>query len=287
MTMSSPISDDARDQLLKNLVIPPRPDVLDQLTALRNDPDINLAKVAKVIEDDLALSAAMIKAANSPVFSRGQRVSSVSRAISILGIKNVISLISGLLLRTRMTGDAPASLERFWERAMAVAMISNALCERIVHAPDEARSYALFHSCGSALMLMRYPGYERTLEMIGLAADDKISRVEQELHGTSHDVVGYLVAKAWHMPDMFCQAILLQHDPKVLNTSENLPIDHDGRMMVAIARASSNVWRTLTPGSVDAGWEGRESDVLAYLGLDATEYEDWRDAMHRHLMADA
>ncbi|GGY18254.1 HDOD domain-containing protein [Paludibacterium paludis] len=282
--MASLITDENRDQLLKNLVIPPRPDVLDQLTALRNDPDINLVKVARVIGDDVALSAAMMKAANTPVFSRGRKVTSVSQAISLLGVKNVVSLIGGIVLRTRLTGDAPACLEGFWEQAMMVAMISSALCDHIAHVPEDARSFALFHNCGVALMLMRYPGYERTLAMIEHAPDERISQIEHELHETSHDVVGFLVARAWNMPEAFCQAILLQYDPKVYQPAQSLPISHEGRMMIAIVRAATHVWRTRSPDRQDPGWSHRQQAVLAYLGLDATEYEDWRDAMHQRLL---
>jgi len=281
---STVISTEDRDQLLKNLVIPPRPSVLDTLMAMRNDPSINLQKVGKVIASDVALSAAVLKAANSPLVHRGRRTSSVSQAINLLGIKNVVNLVSGLVLRTRLTDDAPASIEQFWERAMLIAMISSALCQRLDHAPEDSASFALFHSCGIALMLMRYPSYERTLELIEMASDDRITRVENELHGTSHDIVGYLVGRAWNMDEAFCQTILLQFDPGIFNPEVELPISADARLCIAITRAATNVWRTLTPGNVDAGWPAIGEAVLTMIGLDAAEFEDWREGMHQRLV---
>jgi HD-like signal output (HDOD) protein len=281
--MNAVIKPEERDQLLKNLVIPPRPSVLDSLMALRDDNDINLQKIGQVIATDVALSAAILKAANSPAIQCERKISSVSQAINLLGVKNVVSLISGLVLRSRLSGDSPASIEHFWERAMQITMISAALCEHIGISPEESPSYALFHGCGIALMLMRYPHYERTLQLIEMASDDRISKVEHELHGTSHTVVGYLVARAWNMPENFSQAILLQHDPDVFNTAAQLPISLDERVTIAITRAATNVWRTLIPGNVDAGWAGRQQAVLALLGLDSTDFEDWRDNMHQRM----
>jgi HD-like signal output (HDOD) protein len=281
--MSAIIKPEERDQLLKNLVIPPRPSVLDSLMALRNNNDVNLQKIGKVIATDVALSAAILKAANSPVIQRGREISSVSQAINLLGVKNVVSLISGLVLRSRLSGDSPASIEHFWERAMQIAMINTSLCDRIGINLEESPSYALFHSCGIALMLMRYPHYERTLQLIEMASDDRIAKVEQELHGTSHTVVGYLVARAWNMPESFAQAILLQHDPDVFNTAVALPISLDERIIIAITRAATNIWRTLIPGNVDAGWAAREEAVLALLGVDGTDFEDWRDNIHQSM----
>lgn len=281
--MNAIINTEERDKLLKNLVIPPRPSVLDSLMALRQDSDLNLQKVGNIIATDVALSAAILKAANSPAIQPGRRISSVAQAINLLGVKNVVSLISGLVLRSRLTGETPPSIEQFWERAMLITMICGALCDHIGHAPEECPSYALFHGCGIALMLMRYPNYERTLQLIEMASDDRISKVEHELHGTSHDVVGYLVARAWNMPDNFCQAILLQHDRAVFDPEIELPITTDERMSIAITRAATNVWRTLVPGNLDAGWNDLRDPVLNTIGIDAVDFEDWRESMHQKL----
>jgi HD-like signal output (HDOD) protein len=281
--MNAIINTEDRDKLLKNLVIPPRPAVLDSLMALRDGSDINLQKIGNVIATDVALSAAILKAANSPAIQSGRHITSVSQAINLLGIKNVVNLVNGLVLRSRLTGKSPASIEQFWERAMLITMISSALCDHIGHTPEESPSYALFHGCGIALMLMRYPNYERTLQLIEMGNDDRIAKVEQELHGTCHAVVGYLVGLAWNMPESFCQAILLQHDPDVFNTSVPLPISLDERVTIAITRAATNVWRTLTPGNLDAGWSARSQAVLEIIGIDAVDFEDWRESMQHRL----
>jgi HD-like signal output (HDOD) protein len=281
--METIISKAEREKLLKNLIIPPRPVVLDSLLALRDDPDINLQKIGAVLETDMALSVAVLKAANSPLVTRTRAIASVQQAISLLGSKNVINLISGLVVRTHLTGSAPPSIEIYWERAMMVAQICKALCDQIGRTPDDCASYALFHSCGIALMLMRYKNYERTLQLIEMASDERVTRIEQELHGTSHDIVGYLVGKAWNMPEHFCQCILRQFDPAVFDPATEMEIDHDGRLSIAITRAATNVARTLMPGNTDPGWDERQEQVLRMLGIGADEFEDWRDHMHQRL----
>jgi HD-like signal output (HDOD) protein len=281
--MDKVISQSERDALLKNLVIPPRPAVLDSLLALRNDPDISLQKIGAVLETDMALSVAVLKAANSPLVPRTRPIGSVQQAISLLGSKNVINLISGLVVRTHLTGAAPPSIELYWERAMVIAQICKALCDHIGHTPEDCPSYALFHSCGIALMLMRYQNFERTLQLIEMAPDDRVTRIEHELHGTSHDVVGYLVGRAWNMPEHFCQSILHQFDPDAFNPDAALPIDQEARLSIALTRAATNVWRTQTPGNVDAGWAEREESALRMLGIGRDEFDDWRDGMHHRL----
>lgn len=265
---------------MRNLVIPPRPALLDQLTALRGNPDMNLVKVADLIATDIGLSAAILKAANSPVFGSRRTITSVQQAVSLLGTRNIISLVSGLLLRLSLTAESPPVIEQFWERTMQEASIAAALCERLGSPADECQSFTLFRSCGIAVMLMRNGKYERTLRLIGQAKDRQISKIEQEFHNTSHDVVGYLVARAWNMPEDFCQAILLQHNPELFAKSSAPLLDHDHMMMVAVARAAHYVWRTSTDHNGDSAWRERADEIISYLGMNTTEFDDWVDEMH-------
>ena len=274
---------DTTAALVRNLVIPPRPMLLDQLLALRNDPDMSLHAVAELIATDIGLSAAILKAANSPVLGSSRRITSVQQAVSLLGTRNIINLVSGLLLRLSLTAESPPIIESFWERTMQEASIAAALCERLGRPSDECQSFTLFRSCGIAVMLMRNANYERTLRLVSQARDRQISKIEQEFHNTSHDVVGYLVARAWNMPEAFNQTILLQHNPDLFQPSSEPLLDHEHKMMVAVARAAQYVWRTSTDHNGDSAWRERADEIVSYLGMDMTEFDDWVDDMHDRL----
>lgn len=271
--------------LVRNLVIPPRPEILDKLVALRSKPDMSLMDVADIISSDLGLSAAILKAANSPFFGSGRTLTSIMQAVNLLGERNIVHLVHGLLLRLTLTSQNPPVIEQFWERTMNEASIAASLCEKLGRTPDECQSFALFRSCGIAVMLMRYPNYERTLRLITQARDRQVSKIEQEFHGTSHDVVGYLVARTWNMPEDFSQAILLQHNPDLFQDSNDELLDHGHKMMIAVARAAQHIWRTSTDQNGDPGWKDRAEELIAYLGMHEVEFEDWVDEMHDRIHA--
>ncbi|POZ63725.1 HDOD domain-containing protein [Chromobacterium alticapitis] len=281
--MATELNVEQRKTLLQNLVIPPRPEILDKLQALRQDSVSPLQELSELIASDPALSIAMLKAANSPVLGQGRRIQSIGQAVNLLGVNNVINLASGLVLRSRLTQETPPILEVFWEKAMQLTTVAGLLSERLAHVPDQCQSYALFHACGIAILLMRQPGYARTLQLMEMADDDRILKLQQQLHGTDHAVVGYLVAKVWHMPENFARAIQLQYDPQALDAGPDAPLDHEGRMMVAITRAAQHAWRTSLPGQTDPGWPQRRAAVLAYLGLNQEEFEDWCDHLHQQM----
>lgn len=279
--MSTLIDDATTDHLLRNLVIPPRPGVLDKIAALRRQPDLELGEIAEVLTEDLALTAAMLKAANSPLIGQGRKIASVPQALSLLGVNNTLNLLNGLAVRAALTAQMPPTLEVFWERAMTIASVAGALCEQLEGVPDEAQSFALFHGCGVAIMLMQMPDYVRTQRLIALARDGQIPKIEVQLHNTSNNVVGYLVARTWLMPEAFAQAILQQYNLGLFRGEEGL--DASGKLMIAITRAARNVWRTLTDSKGDPGWEEAGPLVLGYLGLNDCEFEDWRDEMHQRI----
>lgn len=283
--MRVPLFDaDTTSELVRNLVIPPRPAIMDQLMALRSNPDMSLMDVADVISTDIGLSSAVLKAANSPLFGASRTLTSIHQAVSLLGVRNLIFLVQGLLLRLTLTSQLPPAIEQFWERTMHEADTAVALCQRLGRPSEECQTFALFRSCGIAVMLMRYPNYERTLRLITQAQDKQISKIELEFHGTSHDVVGYLVGRAWLMPEDFNQAILLQHSPELFNNDhQHQLLDHGHKMMVAVARAAQHVWRTSIDHHGDPGWKEREDALLAYLGMSKVEFEDWVDEMHHRI----
>lgn len=272
---------DTTSELVRNLVIPPRPAIMNQLMALRSNPDMSLMDIADVIATDVGLSSAVLKAANSPFFGASRSLTSIHQAVSLLGVRNLLFLVQGLLLRLTLTSQMPPSIETFWERTMHEAATAAALCHRLGRPSEECQSFALFRSCGIAVMLMRYPNYERTMRLISQAQDRQVGKIEQEIHGTSHDVVGYLVGRTWLMPEDFNQAILLQHSPELFSAdSDNQLLDHEHKMMVAVARAAQHVWRTSTDSKGDPGWKERSGELIAYLGMSTEEFEDWVDEMH-------
>src|SRR5450830_1872699 len=103
-----------RDGPVKDIVIPPCPELLVQLqTELgRADPDPQV--VADIAASDVAMTAALIRIANSPLYFRREPVKSVNQAISMLGVKPTATVLTGFLLRSAIRVDGSV-IEHFWE----------------------------------------------------------------------------------------------------------------------------------------------------------------------------
>lgn len=272
------------ESLLKNLVIPPRPLLLEQLETLKQAGDIAPGRLAQLIGQDLALSAAVLKAANSPLLGSQRAITSVMQAISLLGTQNVMHLVNTMVLRNQFSQPSSPALEAYWDESGACSLLVNQLARLVLASPQDSQSFALFRGCGIPLMLMHFPKYSQTLAMTARTRDDQLCAIEQALHNTHHAVLGYMLARAWHMPKNFCRAILEQYDPAVFDKSSSR-LGDEALRMIALARATRHVWRTQTDLAADPGWDDVGSAMLAYLQLGSSEFEDWRSAMHETLLA--
>jgi hypothetical protein len=90
---------------VKDIVIPPCPELLVQLQTELNQADPDPGAVAAIAGSDVAMTAALIRIANSPVYARREPVGSVAQAVSMLGMKPTASLPTGFLLRNAIRID--------------------------------------------------------------------------------------------------------------------------------------------------------------------------------------
>lgn len=211
--------------LVRELAIPPRPEVVTVLFEEMASDSPDLARVTRHIAHDVGLAAAMLKAANSPLFRRASKISSVKQAVDLLGMRNVSSIATGLVIRNAIGGEASLpELLRFWEAAESVALLCGHLARELRCLPaDEAFTYGLFHDCGIPMLLQRFPRYGAALEMARAERDSMFTQVEDRSIGTNHAVVGYFMARSWGLEEGMSKAILHHHDHDAFVVGVELP----------------------------------------------------------------
>lgn len=271
--MTAEIDIESAQKAVKGINIPPRPALLNELSneMQKRDPDTNF--MAGRIAKDVGLSAAILKVINSPYFGLRSKVGSVPMAVQLLGIQNVKSIVTGLLLKSTIGGGL--SLERFWDSSEKVAKISAYIASILPRAPrDEAYTLGLFRECGIPLLMLRFENYKDTLKLAG--ADSRpMNLVEDEHHGTNHAVVGYMVAKTWGLPDILVEAILRHHDTDVFSATDNAAAGV--RTLIAINYLAEYLNDTSVRMRDNLQWQAVAEPVLDHLGLTAGEFNDLKD----------
>src|SRR5471032_2036883 len=154
-----PVENAVEDALMRSIRIPPRPSLLVDLQRELAQSDPSPRRIARTIGNDVGMSGALLKLANSSYFGAVRKAKSVEQAINFLGIDQCAALLTGLLAREAIEGKEN-ELNHFWEvsarRAQALVFISRRL--RIAPA-DIAHTFGLFCDIGVPLLMNRFPDY--------------------------------------------------------------------------------------------------------------------------------
>jgi HD-like signal output (HDOD) protein len=174
--------------------IPAQPAALVKLSLLLAEDDINLSAAAELIETDMALAAAVLKAVNSSLYGLKGRVQTVQQAITYLGMREVSAITFELGLRAAFP---PAEeLEPLWGRAARRGLLMGRVAARLGLDAWAAHSAGLFEECGKAVLFRHAPDHYRS--MLRAAFDDSsLAALERTGFGVSHDALGAALCESW------------------------------------------------------------------------------------------
>ncbi len=278
--MSTDLTDEQIKHILQGIKIPPQPQILVDLQMEQCMPDPDIHRIATLISQDVGLSGTILKFVNSPVFGLSNKISSISQAVSLLGLQSVVNIINGISIKGEMSDETIVELTRFWDTANDISQIAYNIAKRIGSpVPDQAFALGLFHNCGIPLMMQRFPGYLATLEQAYGEKNRRITDRENEVYNTNHSVVGYYTAKSWNLPTDICQAIAEHHAiERVFEAgASRSPSKRTLLSILKIAEHLCGNHVVFGNQQQDYEWLRIRKQVLEYVGLTTYDLEDMRE----------
>lgn len=191
------------------------PHIVTRLVQLVNAEDSTLQDFEAVIRLDPALVARLLTLVNSSYFGLTRKVDSISRAVALLGMKNlhniaVTDAIQGML--RSHSGATAFSPQRLWLHSAASGICCKMIAERIFTLNgDDAYLCGILHDIG--LIVEMQADLETFLQLIDELTPENASiiDVEQRLFATDHAQIGHILAKEWRIPDPIAEAIRDHH----------------------------------------------------------------------------
>ncbi|MDP3082177.1 MAG: HDOD domain-containing protein [Rubrivivax sp.] len=174
--------------------IPSQPESLVKLSLLLAADEIDLPAVAALIETDMALAAAMLKAVNSSLYGLKGRVQSVQQAITYLGMREVAGITFEMGLRAAF--PPTPELEPVWQRAAQRGLIMGRLGQRLSLDAWAAHSAGLFEECGKAVLFRHAPDHYGAM-LRAATSDAELLTLEHTGFGVSHDALGAALCESW------------------------------------------------------------------------------------------
>lgn len=189
------------------------PAVMAEVLRICDDPDSSLSQLGEVIMRDVALTARVLKVANSPYYGTAQEVSSIRQAVVVLGAARVKSLCLSLSLyelSNKIGGRV--NLKDFWRHSLNVACVAELIARRVEPSlAEEAFICGCLHDIG-VLILDNVYAKEYAKVFQATAAGGDLIRVEQQYLEIDHAAAGEMVARVWNFPPRFCDTIAHHHD---------------------------------------------------------------------------
>jgi HD-like signal output (HDOD) protein len=191
--------------------LPPSPLVATKLLELLRLPDTSVRELATTLSLDPAVSARLLRMANSVFYDQQRQVTTVERAIIVIGqdtLRNM-ALDSSLRNATRTYGLLE---RRLWENALASAVACRAIAKVAGgYAPEEAYIAGLLHHVGKTVMVNRDKALYQEVLRIVEAGEGELLDVERGLFAFSHDLVGAALLHFWNFPEQLISAAHYHH----------------------------------------------------------------------------
>ncbi|TVZ38491.1 HD-like signal output (HDOD) protein [Alteromonadaceae bacterium 2753L.S.0a.02] len=177
------------------LVLPTLPEIALKVREVADDEDASIKQLADVIASDAALTARIIRVANSPIFRAPREIEDLNMALSRLGMQYTCNLATGLAMEQmfQATSDiVDKRLREVWSRSSEIAGMCHVLCKhRTKLRPDQAALAGLVHQIG-VLPILSYAEDNPSILRDSFTLDDVIEN--------AHPEIGVKILNAWEFP---------------------------------------------------------------------------------------
>jgi putative nucleotidyltransferase with HDIG domain len=245
-----------RDKVKTIINLPALPSIAMEVVEMVDNPRTSASQLGKVISSDQALTAKVLKIANSPFYGFPKKISTIDFAIIVLGfdaLKEIvisISLVSSLQKKSDSYFDSKA----FWDHAIATGVIARKLARDLGYrVSGEVFVGGLLHDMGVSVMHRYFNGEFRRIVDITRDSELTFTEAEESVLGVTHAEIGSWLAERWNLPDHLVEAILYHNTPTKAATNPEL---------VSIIHCADNVATRIASGAVEFD-KGIEFDPAA------------------------
>ncbi len=288
MNNAAPVIDH-KDLLSSAEAIDALPITVSKLASIISDGDHDIREIVDVVSLDQALTATLLRRANSAALGGAMQIKTVRDAAVRMGTGSLLSMALAASVSGRMNHALPAyglAEGELWKQSVAASVAADLVRVRArIDVPTEASTAALLHDFGK-IVLSNHFG-PQVLDLLRAAAQSEgisILEAEQTIFGVTHADIGGVVAQQWKLPYTIVDAIIHHH----VTGPDHTPIS------ATVSLAHGMVHDILHFGETDEVQEVQETTapsvhepvveshaaVLAVLGIPAESYDDLLGTAH-------
>jgi len=238
-------------QTIQNYIdkMPSLPTTVNKVLKICNQADVSPNDLNKIISLDPVLAGNVLRLINSAYCALPNHITSLTRAIIILGINTVknLALSTAVLRNMKESEQSSLSMDKFWAHSICVGVIAKAIaaqCEIPVNQREEFFLAGLLHDLGKIPMAHCFP--DEYSACLTDAQENKLSLHDAEIavFGFNHQHCGHTIASKWKLNDNIIAAMRYHHEAEKSDPDHRLLISS-----VAIADVYANIFEIGSAGN--------------------------------------
>ena len=243
--------------------LPYSPGLLAELFAQTGEASYSsLEDIGRTMAQDQGLTARVLALANSAYYGLQAEVTSAGRAVAVLGLAEVRTLVLTVGVAAMARDHVPAKLldlSAYWRHQAVTALGARLLARRLDMDPDALYTAGMLHDLGKLLTAMHRPGDWAAIRA-SQAGILPWHEAEDAYWGIDHAIVGAMTLSSWNLPLAITDPVSWHHAPGLALESKA------EAEALALADALAHVADDdATPTGLDP------AEGLAKLGLDPGE----------------
>lgn len=196
------------------------PDVCIRVKEMVDDPTYSASDIGKIVSSDAALTARLLRIVNSAFYGFPARIETVSRAITIVGNRELRDLVFAATVAgifEKVSSDL-IDIESFWRHSVYCGIVSRIIAKRcrVLH-KERLFVAGLIHDIGRLVIAFKMPDQCRLVLQHMKEHNVPLHEAEQAILGFDHTQVGEELMKAWSLPQSHQMATANHHTPKQAN----------------------------------------------------------------------
>ena len=193
----------------------PLPHVASRVISVAEDDRFSAYDLSAIVATDTALTAKILRLANSAYYGYPRRITTVRDAVVLIGFRTVRATAIAAAVIDLFPAKAlgPFSTDLFRGHSVACALVAEALAKETGHAkPDEAFTAGILHDMGRMVMAQYQPAEFGQALYRALRRQQPLWEAEDEQFGFDHAALGSELARRWNFPGELTAAIAEHHD---------------------------------------------------------------------------
>ena len=201
----------------KQIELPSPPAIAVRILNAVQEGDSSLFDLERIISADPALTGKLLKLANSAFYSLPQKVSNISRALSILGTNVIKNIALSFVITNELRGDKSSffDFDYFWRRSVTTAVSAELICTLLQKQNDDIFVTALLQDIGILTMYMsRGKEYANILNTCQENGGTCLSEMERNKYQFDHQQLGHILLESWNIPQSVTIPMYYHHEPE-------------------------------------------------------------------------